>query len=425
MRQGSTQTDSSLTHNLRKRGGTWIRRLIVCSALFLPALYIVYHLQGGSGDSAVQYKMQSAVRGSLSVTVTATGNLEPTNQVDVGSELSGTIKEVMVNYNDEVKNGQVLARLDTSKLEAQVLQSKASLDSAQAKVLQSRATVKETKNELARLKHLRQVNPKAVSQHDLDAAEAARARALAEEANCVAEASRNKAVLAANETDLSKAVVRSPISGIVLTRSVEPGQTVAAAMSTPVLFTLAEDLTKMKLLVDVDEADVGEVREGQDAAFSVDAYPNRRFPARITQVRYGAKTKNSVVTYKAVLNVDNSDFMLRPGMTATAEITVKKVENAVLVPNAALRFVPPAEEKKDLPRNEGGFMSKLLPRPPAPPARKTGSQTVEGPRIWILRDGLPVAIPVTPEASDGTFSAIREGRVEPDAPLIVDVVKVR
>ena len=403
------------------------KRWIGWSVSALLAAFLIAHSLAGNGGDSMQFKTQPAVLGNLSVTVTATGNLEPTNQVDVGSELSGTIRYVDVDYNDHVKMGQVLARLDTNKLQAQVLQSKASLESAQAKVLQARATVKEAKSELARLKHLRTLSSsKAVSQHDLDAAEASFSRAVADEANCKAEVSRTRAVLEANETDLSKAIIRSPIKGIVLTRSVEPGQTVAATLETPVLFTLAEDLTKMKLLVDVDEADVGEVREGQEATFTVDAYPDRRFPARITQVRYGAKTSNSVVTYKAVLNVDNSDLSLRPGMTATAEITVKKIENEILVPNAALRFTPPLQEKKSSSQG-GGIMSRLIPRPPTPTSKKAEDQNdgAKGPCVWTLRDGRLLAVPVTTGATDGTFTAIKEGLIEPETLLVIDTVHVK
>ena len=402
------------------------RRLRFWTILCLSASVIafaVYNLLPGNGSEAVQYKTLPAVLGNLSVTVTATGSLAPTNQVDVGCELSGTIRYVDVNYNDWVKKGQVLARMDTSKLQAQVVQSKASLESAQAKVLQAQATVKETKAELARLNHLRELSSsKAVSRHDLDAAEAALARSVADEANCKAEVSRTKGLLEADETDLAKSIIRSPINGIVLTRSVEPGQTVAAAMSTPVLFTLAEDLAKMELQLDVDEADVGEVREGQGATFTVDAYPERRFPARVQQVRYGAKTKNSVVTYKAILNVDNSELLLRPGMTATAEITVNRIENSILVPNAALRFTPPRTEKK-ADTQDGGIMTKIIPRPP-PPEKKSEDPGAsgKGKRVWMLRDGQPAAIPVVAGASDGTYTALKEGAVEADMPLLVDTV---
>ncbi len=242
-------------------------------------------------SNSVQYKTQEAVRGNLTVIVTATGTLQPTNKVDVGSELSGIIKTVEVDHNGRVKVGQVLARLDTSKLEAQVTQSRAALESAKGKLLQTQATLKETRSKLGQLQKVRELSKNKVpSQSELHAAEAAFERARADEASAKAAVSQARATLEAKETDLSKTVIRSPINGIVLTRSVEPGQTVAASFQAPVLFTLAEDLTQMELNVDVDEADVGRVREGQKATFRVDAYPNRTFEARITQARYGSST---------------------------------------------------------------------------------------------------------------------------------------
>ncbi|MEN6437349.1 MAG: efflux RND transporter periplasmic adaptor subunit [Syntrophobacter sp.] len=422
------KSDISEILNSQGSRGRRLKFWIASSVLVLLAIGAVYFWLAGSNGNGVRYITQPARRGNLTVTVTATGTLEPTNQVDVGSELSGTIKQVEVTYNDHVKKDQVLVRLDTSKLQAQALQSKASLESAQAKVLQAQATVKESRNELARLKHLRELSgTKGVSQHDLDSAEATLARAIANEASCRADVAQAKATLEINETDLSKAIVRSPINGIVLTRSVEPGQTVAAQMTTPTLVTLAEDLTKMKLLVDVDEADVGAVREGQEASFTVDACPDRRFPARIIQVRYGAKTTNSVVTYKAALIVDNTDMALRPGMTATAEIIVEKYTDAVLVPNAALRFSPPIQESKNEAQG-GGFLGKILPHPPHPPSSKRTEDKAGAARkqkVWTLRDGEPVAVPVSAGATDGAFTVVREGAVEPDMPLAVTTASIK
>jgi HlyD family secretion protein len=206
---------------------------------------------------------------------------------------------------------------------------------------------------LERLQYLSKISGnRAVSVHDLDAAKAALARARADEAAARASVDLARATLEVNETDLSKAVIYSPINGIVLTRSVEPGQTVAASFQAPVLFTLAEDLSMMELHVDVDEADVGQVQEGQRAVFTVDAYPDRSFPAHIRQVRYGSKTVDGVVTYETILVVDNSDLSLRPGMTATADIVVKEIENTILIPNAALRYKPASAHRKFFRRRE-------------------------------------------------------------------------
>ena len=219
---------------------------------------------GRGGDSGAKlYKTEQARRGTSPSIVTATGTLQPKNKVDVGSELSGTIKKVEVDYNSRVKVGQVLARLDTAKLEATITQSRAALESAKAKALEAQATVAETRAKLTQYQKVRELSKgKVPSQTEMDAPEAAFDRAKADAANYTAAVLQAEATLQANLTDLSKSTIHSPINGIVLTRSIDPGQTVAASMTTPVLFTLAEDLTKMDLHVNVDEADVGKIRRG-------------------------------------------------------------------------------------------------------------------------------------------------------------------
>ncbi len=407
----------------RRRVKRWA---FVCALALLAAVPVIIWTKTKNANS-IKYQTREVQRGDLTVTVTATGNLEPTNQVDVGTEVSGTVETVEVDYNDEVKVGQVLARLDPSKFQAQVLQSKAALKSARARVLEAQATVNEMHNELSRLNRVRELSDNKVpSQHDLDAAQAALQRAQADEALAMAQVSEAQATLEFNETDLSKAVIRSPVNGVVLTRSVEPGQTVAASFQAPVLFTLAEDLTQMELRVDVDEADVGQVKDGQEATFTVDAYPDRNFPARITQVRFGSKTVDGVVTYETVLNVDNSDVSLRPGMTATAEITVKKIENAILVPNAALRFTPPIGEKKE-PSDDTDLIGKLLPRRHRHPSKERKDATADNKqqRVWTLRGGQLVAIAVTTGATDGKMTEVTTGQIEPGVALVVDAVRER
>lgn len=380
----------------------------------------------GKSDS-MQYKTQKAFRGDIVVTVSATGNLEPTNQVDVGTEVSGTIKTVEVDYNDEVKVGQVLARLDTSKLEAQVLKSKAALGAARAKVLETEASVIETRDELARLSQVWELsNKKVPSQRDLDAAQAALHRAQAGEASAKAQVAEAQATLEANQTDLAKAVIHSPINGIVLARSVEPGQTVAASLQAPVLFTLAEDLSQMRLHVAVDEADVGQVQKGQEAFFTVDAYPYRDFPARVIQVRYGSQTVGGVVTYETLLNVDNTDLSLRPGMTATAEITVQKVENAILVSNGAMRFSPPMKQK-EVPIDDRGILGKLMPRRPRrAPTRRSNDLPSDKrqQQVYTVQHGQLVPISIRTGATDGNMTEVIGGDVSPGMELVVDVVKV-
>jgi HlyD family secretion protein len=413
----------------RKRLKRWLAAAFLAAVAAVTAMVIWKGTQASTGDV---FKTQEAKRGDIIVTVTATGTLEPKNQVDVGSELSGIIQSVEADYNSRVKVGQALARLDTSKLRAQALQSKAALGSAQAKVLQAQATVKEARNALDRLQRVRELsNGKVPSQNDLEAAEAALDRALANEAGAKADVSEAQATLETRETDLAKAVIRSPINGIVLARNVEPGQTVAASLQAPVLFTLAEDLTQMELHVYVDEADVGRVKKGQEAKFTVDAYPNRTFAARITQVRYGATTASGVVTYETELSLDNSDLSLRPGMTATADITVQKVQDAILVPNAALRFTPQIQEKGSPPKQRG-LVNSLFPRPPrrssssAPPTLMAGAGGMKKQqRVWTLQDRKPVAIAVMSGATDGVMTEIKSGDVAPGMALVVDTVGTR
>jgi HlyD family secretion protein len=404
-----------------------LKRWLLLALLAIAGLTMAVAWKRLEKSNSIHYQTQKVQRGNLTVTVTATGTLEPTNQVDVGSEVSGTIETVEVDYNDQVKVGQVLARLDTDKLAAGVLQSKAALESARARILEAQATVKETRSELARLNQVRELsNNKVPSQRDLDAAEAALERAQADEASAKAQVSEAQAALDFNETDLSKAVIHSPINGVVLVRSVEPGQTVAASLQAPVLFTLAEDLTQMELHVDVDEADVGQVQAGQEAAFTVDAYPHRDFPARVVQVRYGSQTVGGVVTYETLLNVDNTDLSLRPGMTATAEITVEKVENAILVPNGAIRFSPPMNQK-EAPADDGGILSKLLPRRPhrAPTRQpKDTPSDKRQQRVYTMQNGQLVPISIRTGATDGNMTEVTGGDVAPGMELVVDMVKV-
>ncbi|MEI7733261.1 MAG: efflux RND transporter periplasmic adaptor subunit [Verrucomicrobiota bacterium] len=371
----------------------------------------------------VQYATQSAKRGNLVVSVSATGTLEPLKKVDVGIEVSGTIKSVDADYNSAVKIGQVMARLDATRLEAQAQQNEAALDAARAKVLQAQASVQEAEAQLGRLNRVRELSGgKLPSQSDLDTAKANLARNKADEASAKASVAQAQAALDVVRTDITKAVVKSPINGIVLKRSVEPGQTVAAQFQSPTLFTLAEDLTQMELQVDVDEADVGQVKEGQDATFTVDAYPDRTFPARITQVRYGSQTVEGVVTYKTVLKVDNSSLVLRPGMTATAVITVNKRDNVVLVPNAALRFAP--SNKSASGPSSGGLVGMLLPRPPGMNDRKIEEPDTKSKeqRVWTVRNGQLTPLSFTKGLSDGLHTEVATGQIESGMELVIDEV---
>jgi len=397
-----------------------LRLLGAAAALLLIVLVVAW--SRADGGAAVPYKTLPAERGELRVAVTATGTLQPTKTVDVGSEVSGTILEVLVEEDDHVEAGQVLARIDPSKLQTQAQQLEAALAAAEARLLQTRATREESAAQLRRQEEL--YLEKLTSQQDIDAQRATAKRAAADEASAQAAVSQARASLQTLQTDLGKAVIRSPIDGVVLTRTAEPGATVAAQFQAPVLFKIARDLGVMELRVHVDEADVARVRSGEDATFTVDAYPGRSFQARIQKVRQASETTDGVVTYEAVLAVDNSGMALRPGMTATAELTVSRLRDALLVPSAALRFTPPGTAQPAA--GERSLVSRLLPGPPRRrPENGTdgaASESGKAQRVWALKGGLPSAIPVETGASDGKRTEVVRGEVSPGLALIVDTV---
>jgi len=405
------------------RGRLWRWLGWGAAAVLLLAAVGAFWLQRSAADG-LQYQTQEIRRGDLTVTVTATGNLAPTNEVEVSSELSGIIRTVAVDYNARVTVGQPLAHLDDTKFAAAVMKSRAALAAARAQLQEARATLLKNQQNLKRIQQARQLSGgRSASESELESAEAELERARAEEAVAKAAIQQAEATLIADENDLAKAVIASPVDGIVLTRSVDPGQTVAASLQAPVLFTLAEDLAEMELRVDVDEADVGLVQEGQTATFTVDAYPERTFQAVITQVRYGSETTDGVVTYKAVLKVDNPDLALRPGMTATADITIQKIANVLLVPNAALRFTPPQPKAKGGGR---GLFEVLMPRPPRSGARPGTEAKGDGKRqrVWVLKDGQAVPTEVTVGATDGAFTAVTGGDLAPGTALVVGALSV-
>lgn len=395
----------------------WIAISVVGAVALLAGIALwIAHARGTS----IHYITAPVTRGPLTVAVTATGTLQPINQVEIGSELSGTIKSVMVDYNDVVKVGQELARIDTTRLEAQVQQSRAALAAAEAKVVQAEATRVESDAQLRRLLRMSELTGGTIpSASDLDSAKAALQRAKADRASAQAMVIQSRATLQAQQTDLSKAVIRSPINGVVLQRSVEPGQTVAASLQAPVLFVLAENLQQLELHVDVDEADVSTVRAGQHATFTVDAFPDRKFAAQVSKVYFGPRTVSGVVTYETVLAVDNSSLALRPGMTATANIVVQHVADALRVPNAALRFAPATEGTASSSSRSGGLLSRLTPRLPS---RSDVHRAPAGDtkRVWILRSNQPVSIDVRVGVSDGIDTEIVGGGLAPGTPLIVD-----
>lgn len=373
---------------------------------------------GGNGAPQGQYTTEDAAIGNLVVTISASGTLQPTRSVDVGSELSGTLEAVLVNENDTVKQGQVVARLDTSKLQDTAAKSRAAVAAAVANVAQMEATVAESRANLNRLRHVAELSGgKVPSKTELESAAASYQRAVANVDSAKAAVVQAQATLKSDETNIAKAVIRAPINGVVLTRKVEPGQTVVANMTTPVLFSMAEDLTKMELQVKVDEADVGNVQVGQPASFTVSAWSGRSFPATLQRVGIGSTTTDNVVTYKTVLGVANDDLALRPGMTATARIVTANRENVLLVPNAALRFTPPTTNDA---APQGSYISRLMPRPPQqkkPQAKKSNGAE---PQVWVLDNGQPKPLAVTVGASNGRQTEITGGELKTGMAVITD-----
>ena len=397
-----------------RRSALWATLVVLIAA----AGGYTYWQQSQQRSAAPSYITESASKGDLTLTVTANGTLQPTRSVNIGSELSGTVLRVLVDVNDRVKKGQVLVELDTAKLNDQVLRSKAALASAQAQLAQANATVKESSASLARLEEVARLSGgKVPSKTELDSARAAHERAVAAEASARANVDSARASLATDETNLSKASIRSPTEGVVLTRAVDPGNAVAASLQAVTLFTVAEDLRQMRLQVNVDEADVGRVKVGQPASFTVSAFPSRRFPASITRVAYGSTITDNVVTYQTMLDVKNEDLSLRPGMTATSTITAVERKNVLLVPNAALRFTPQTNAAA-APAAGSNIMSRL-PRMRRSGARKTATGGAAK-QVWVLRDGAPVAVNVTPGISDGRMTEITAGDLQEGMAVITD-----
>jgi HlyD family secretion protein len=410
-----------------RRPSTWI-----ANGLLIGATGTGLWWSQREARASPSYVTAPVTRGDLRMQVTANGTLQPTRTTNIGSELSGTVSEVFVDINDTVKKGQVLVQLDLAKLKDQITRSRASLAAAEAKVAQAIATTKEAQGNLGRLEEVHRISGgKVPSLTELDTARATLDRARADEHSARAGVSDARAALSTDETNLRKASIRAPADGVVLTRQVEPGNAVAASLQAVTLFTIADDLRRLRLLVNVDEADVGAMAVGQQATFTVSAYPNRKYPATVNRVAYGSTTTDNVVTYQAQLEVDNDDLSLRPGMTATATITATERQQVLLVPNTALRFAP-ASARADAPAAaasgaRNGIVGSLMPRPSGLGRRagggnsQRGQASAPGPRqVWVLHAGQPVAIPVTTGLTDGRVTEVSGEALQPGMQVITD-----
>jgi HlyD family secretion protein len=369
----------------------WLIVLGVVAAVGGIAAGVAVLVRGKEVPMAERFTTAEVGRGELQAEVSATGRVEARSMVDVGAEVSGRVAAVEVDFDDHVDEGQVLVRFDTESLQAQVDQARASLKSAQATLRQARVDRKRTRSQLARIEtlHARGVE----SDESLETAQLAAEAADAQVFSASAQVNFQRASLALAETSLDKAVVTAPIAGIVISRNVDPGQTVAAAFQTPVLLTIAEDLTKMRVTAGIDEADIASVHVGQPATFTVDAYPGREFDASVTELRNAPTVIQNVVSYDAVVEFDNPDLALKPGMTASVRVSTSSVSDALLVPNAALRFLPPEQQAGD----------------------ETG--------VWRLEDETLVRVPVTAGVTDGRNTAIEGGTLAEGDPLLVGLTE--
>ncbi len=378
-----------------------------------------------AANAAPSYNTQAVARGDLTLTVTANGTLQPTRTISIGSELSGTVRKVNVDVNDRIRKGQVLVELDTAKLGDQILRSKAAVAAANARVALTGATVQEARASLDRLEEVARLSGgKVPSKAELDSGRATLARAVADDASARAGVEDALAALSTDQINLSKASIVAPADGFVLTRSVDPGNAVAASLQAVTLFTVAEDLTRLRLWVYVDEADVSAVKVGQAATFTVSAYANRHFPARITRVGFGSTITDNVVTYLTYLDVDNTEMSLRPGMTATAAITATQRKDVLLVPNTALRFTPTSASATAA-KPKSGVMASLTPRMPGSNRRPAaaGASTATAKQVWVLPSdghGAAVAVAVTPGISDGHMTEITGGELQAGMLVITD-----
>jgi HlyD family secretion protein len=336
-----------------------------------------------------RFRSEPVTQGDVVREARATGHVEAVNTVQIGAEISGRIATVEADFNSVVKAGQVLARFDRDALLAQQKQVEANLASARSTLAQSKTDREHTARELARAEQLRQSQSITGSEYD-NAAAAARLAVQRVSAASAALAAQDAAERVA-QTNLDHSVIHSPIDGVVITRNVDPGETLASMFQTPVLFTVAADLHKMRVIAAVDEADIGEVAVRQPTTFTVNAYPDRVFAGVVTEVRNSPVVVQDVVTYGAVVEVENPDLALKPGMTASARIRTAAATAALRVPAAALRFTPPGEKKADKPG------------------------------VWVLEDGAVHEVAVTPGVTDGDQTAVTQTTLRPGQALLVDL----
>jgi HlyD family secretion protein len=349
-----------------------------------------------------QYETVEVSKGPVLARVTATGTLAATVTVVVGTQVSGRVQELLADFNSPVKKGQVVARIDPQMIQGDVEQKRANLLAAQANVVRAKVTAEDAARQFERAKAL--LPKKFVSEADVDTARANADATKAAVQSAQATLAQARASKKQAEVNLAYTTIVSPIDGVVISRNVDVGQTVAAAFQAPTLFTIAEDLRKMQVHCNVSEADVGKLKPQMAATFTVDAWPTQRFSGTIREVRFAPQTLQNVVTYDAVVDVDNPELKLKPGMTASVTVVVAERQDVARVPNAALRFRPSADLQKQIP---AGMKSDTAP---------------DRRMVWVLREGTPEPVTVRVGITDGTLTEVVEGAVQPGEKLVSDLI---
>jgi HlyD family secretion protein len=413
-----------------------ILSLFVITALTLAG--VAYYRSTASAE-APRYMTVAVGRGDVVQTVDATGTLEAVTTVQVGSQVSGTIASLHADFNSVVKKGQVVARLDPSLLQAQVDQADATIVRLNADVERARVTLDDANVKLRRAREL--YAQQLVAKMDVESAEATAAQAEASVKSALAQVTQARASLNHNRVNLSHSVITAPVDGIVISRNVDVGQTVAASMSAPVLFVIAKDLAEMQVNASIDEADTGMIKPGQAVTFRVDAYPRDTFTGTVSQVRLQPVVAQNVVSYVTVIDVPNKELKLKPGMTANVTVEIARADNVLRVQNSALRFQPPADALPTAAQPEATAAAPPTGQPPdaARPARPAGSgggqasgagpragggsrpMGERGARVWVLTNGQLQPVRVRTGISDGMTTAILGGDLEEQAQVVTGV----
>jgi HlyD family secretion protein len=368
-----------------------MKKVLIIIAIIIFIAGAGFFLFGGKGNE-LQFRTEKIIRGDIEMAVTATGTVNPVTTVLVGTQVSGTIKNIYVDFNSSVKKGQLIARIDPALFDAQVNQARANLLSANANLEKAAATLVDAKRTMERNKELLSKN--LIAQSDFDTAETNYETAKASVSAAKAQVAQSKAALSSAETNLFYTKIVSPVDGIVVSRNVDVGQTVAASFQTPTLFSIAQDLTKMQIDTNVAEADIGNVKGGEDVEFTVDAYSETTFKGKVSQVRNAPITVQNVVTYDVVIQVDNPELKLKPGMTANVSIIISIKKDVLKIPNAALRFKPAGES--------------------------TPVTEMKGAGVWILEKDRPKRVTVYLGISDGSYTELVKGDIKEGQEVIVE-----